>query len=70
MKCPKCGQENKESAKYCSKCGTSLTVLPFWMPTWKWHLRALGIIYIILVVLFFLLRILLKSYVRPIIENW
>ena len=70
MKCPKCNQENRESAKFCSKCGTSLTILPFWMPTWKWHLRVLGVIYIALIILFFLLQVLLKSYVRPIVENW
>ncbi len=70
MKCPKCGQENKETAKFCSKCGTSLKAIPFWMPTWKWHLRVLGIIYLILIIIFFLLNLLLKPYVRPIVENW
>lgn len=70
MKCPKCKQENKETAKFCSKCGRSLTVLPFWMPTWRWHLRVLMIIYGILIILFFVLKVFLKPYVRPIVENW
>ena len=28
MKCPKCGSENKSTAKFCNHCGGSLTVVP------------------------------------------
>ena len=70
IKCPKCGQENKDTAKLCAKCKFDLTVPPVWMPTWRWHLKTLGIIYAVLIVLFFVLQILLKPYVRKIVENW
>ena len=28
MKCEKCGFENKDTAKFCSKCGNSLELKP------------------------------------------
>lgn len=45
MKCLNCGQENKDAARACKKCGRDLAVPPAWFPDWKWHARTLGIIY-------------------------
>lgn len=73
MKCQHCGAENKEEAKVCKKCGKSLVVAPVWKPTLKWHLKVLGIIYICLILLFFLLNYLLRPYMRklpPDITPW
>lgn len=64
MKCYKCGLDNKPDARTCRKCGTQLVVKPLWLPDWKWHLKVLGIIYVTLIVLFFLLNALLKPYMR------
>lgn len=64
MKCPACQVENKENANNCKKCGTSLIVL--WSPTWQWHGRALAIIYVSLIFVYFLLNFLLKPYLREI----
>ena len=69
MKCPKCQAENKENSKLCRKCGSDLSPKPVWRPTWNWHLRTLGIIYGILIVLFLLLNIVLKPYIRKIPED-
>ncbi|MGA2089990.1 MAG: zinc ribbon domain-containing protein [Endomicrobiales bacterium] len=66
MKCPKCQFENKESAKNCKKCGTDLKTVPMWQPTWRWYLTTLSTIYGILIVLFFVLNIVLKPYLRQI----
>jgi hypothetical protein len=69
MKCYRCGIENKPDAKICRKCAAELVVKPVWMPTWKWHLKVLGIIYILLIVTFFLLNWLLKPYMRKLPHN-
>ncbi len=53
MKCINCGQENKVIARFCKKCGRDMTIPPVWFPDWKWHLRALVIIYIFLIAAFF-----------------
>lgn len=70
MKCPKCTVDNKESAKLCKKCGAELRPpvreVPIWRPSWKWHAKTLGAIYVILLVLFFLLNHFLKPYMRQI----
>lgn len=60
MKCFSCAAENKENAKFCAKCGADLTAPPVWYPTWKWHLKTLGIIYAVLIVIYIILRIFLK----------
>jgi hypothetical protein len=57
MKCPKCQFDNKEGIKACKKCGTSLVhQVPLWRPGWAWHLKALAVIYVVLLVLFFSLN--------------
>lgn len=51
----------------------NLQLPPLWQPTWNWHLRTLGIIYAILIVLFFVTKSLLKPFVRklpPEITPW
>jgi DNA-directed RNA polymerase subunit RPC12/RpoP len=64
MKCPKCGTENKDDAKVCRKCGAELIVKPVWKPDWKWHLKALAIIYVSLILIFFLVNMWLGPYLR------
>ncbi|OGS20877.1 MAG: hypothetical protein A2252_00580 [Elusimicrobia bacterium RIFOXYA2_FULL_39_19] len=64
MKCPKCNVENKEEAKVCKKCGTSLALKPVWTPNWQWHAKTLGIIFGVLIILFFSLNALFKPYMR------
>ena len=64
MKCPQCQTENKDQAKSCRKCGVNLQLTPLWKPTWKWHGKALLIIYAVLIVVFFVVKALLKPYVR------
>jgi hypothetical protein len=60
-----CGQENKETAKACKKCGRDLTIPPAWFPDAKWHLRTLGIIYACLVVCYFGVSYLLRKLPKP-----
>lgn len=66
MKCPTCKTENKDAAKACKKCGSIFNVQPLWSPSWKWHAKALGIIYISLILIYFLLNWFLKPYLREI----
>ena len=66
MKCVKCQTENKEAAKNCKKCGSELNIVPLWRPTIKWHLAVLGSIYGVLLIVFFVLNIVLKPYMRQI----
>ncbi|MBI3291217.1 MAG: hypothetical protein HYZ73_00150 [Elusimicrobia bacterium] len=43
------------------------------MPSWRWHLKALGTIYVVLVITFFVLKRLLAPYVRslpPEVTPW
>ena len=61
MKCMNCGQENKDTAKACKKCGRDLTIPPAWFPDAKWHLRTLGIIYACLIVFYFGVTYLLRK---------
>ena len=53
MKCPSCQAELKDEAKFCKKCGFDFETEPLWQPTWKWHLRVLGIICVVLIVAYF-----------------
>jgi hypothetical protein len=64
MKCPSCQVENKDVAKTCRKCGANLQLPPLWMPTWAWHGRTLLMIYACVLVLFLVLRGVLKPYIR------
>ena len=73
VKCPQCQTENKDQAKSCRKCGMNLLLPPLWQPTWAWHRRTLVMIYAIVIVVFFVVRSLLKPYVRdlpPDIAPW
>lgn len=65
MKCMNCGQDNKETAKECRKCGRSLAVPPAWFPDAKWHAKTLGAIYAVLIVAYFGISAALKSLPRP-----
>ncbi|MBI3013422.1 MAG: hypothetical protein HYY63_07345 [Elusimicrobia bacterium] len=66
MKCPACKTDNKDTAKNCKKCGSILMIQPMWSPTWKWHAKTLGFIYLGLIFLFFLLNWFLGPYLRQI----
>ena len=66
MKCPKCKTENRDTAKVCKKCGHSFEIIEVWRPTWKWHLKTLGIIYVVLIFVLFAANIILKPYLRQI----
>lgn len=63
--CPVCKSENKAKAKTCRKCGYDLGSPPLWLPTWKWHLKVLGIIYAILIVAYFVIDTVLKQMPPP-----
>ena len=65
MKCLNCGQDNKETAKACKKCGWDLTLPPSWFPDWKWHAKALGGIWAALAVLFFIAKFALHRLPPP-----
>jgi hypothetical protein len=65
MKCPNCGQENRAALKFCKKCGGDLTLPPAWFPDWRWHMKTLAGIYVVLVVLFFGVSYLLHKLPPP-----
>ena len=65
MKCQSCGQENKDAAKACRKCGRSLLIPPAWFPDMRWHLKTLGTIYALLVLFYLGVTLALKSLPRP-----
>lgn len=65
MKCPNCGYENRPTLKYCKKCARDLTLAPIWFPNWRWHLKVLSVIYLILIVGFFVIRFLLHKLPPP-----
>lgn len=65
MKCVICQTENKDGARVCRKCGVQVNVEPLWRPTWRWHARALGIIYVILIIAYFGISAFLKTSPPP-----
>lgn len=65
LKCPACATENKAKARVCKKCGYDLTAPPLWLPTWKWHLKVLGIIYASLIIAYFAINALLRQLPPP-----
>jgi hypothetical protein len=69
MKCFKCQTENKEGVKLCKKCGSELNQPPLWKPSWKWHLKTLSIIYVVLFAAFIVLNIVLKPYTRKVPQD-
>lgn len=67
--CYECGTDNKISAKFCKSCGADLSYVP-WRPNWKWYAKTLGIVYAVLVGMFFAAKILLAPYERKIDPTW
>lgn len=65
MKCLSCDTDNKEGVNYCKKCGADLTRPPPWKPTWRWHLKTLVSIYIILTILYFSVNAILSRLPEP-----
>ncbi len=65
MKCVDCGVDNKDNAKTCRKCGRDMAVPAAWQPDAIWHLKALGIIYTVLTVLYFGVSTALSKLPRP-----
>lgn len=65
MKCPTCSQDNKDAAKLCKKCGRDLAMPPAWFPDWRWHARALGIIYACLIVFYLAATFSLRQLPKP-----
>ena len=51
--CIACQSENKEDANVCKKCGVDMKMGPLWHPTWSWHLKTLGIVYVVLAIAYF-----------------
>lgn len=66
MKCSACNAENKDTAKNCKRCGSPLNVTPVWSPTWQWHVKTLGIIYAVLIIVYFFVNWFLGPYLRDI----
>ena len=65
MKCIACQTENKDDAKNCRKCGVTMAMEPLWRPSWQWHGKVLGIIYVALVVVYFTLSHFLSTAAEP-----
>lgn len=65
MKCSDCGQENKDSAKACRKCGRDNSLPPAWLPDWRWHARTLCIIYAGVVAVYWIVSFALKRLPEP-----
>jgi hypothetical protein len=65
MKCIVCQTDNKDTSKVCRKCGTDLAIEPLWRPTWKWHLRVLAIIYVVLIAAYFAISTFLSRIPQP-----
>ncbi len=56
MKCPKCGFQNKDKARFCARCGCMLggkEVL-----SWKGHLKMLGIIFTVIAVAYLIFTLI------------
>lgn len=73
MKCPYCGVENKDTARFCKKCKkelsspkTSVVAEPLWQPDLKWYIKTLAIIYVCLIIAYHIATIVLKPYIRKI----
>jgi hypothetical protein len=60
-------QQNKDKSPKSSKAAPVGTVIsePLWVPTWKWHVRTLGIIYVCLTVAYFLISMFLSRVPPP-----
>lgn len=53
MKCLACQTDNKDDSSFCRKCGISFQQLVPWKPSWRWHGRVLGVVYVILIFVYF-----------------
>jgi antibiotic biosynthesis monooxygenase (ABM) superfamily enzyme len=65
MKCLVCQTDNKEGVKSCRKCGVDLNLSPLWRPNWKWHLKVLGGIYVVLIIAYFAITAFLDHLPKP-----
>lgn len=65
MKCLSCQTENKDGFKTCKKCGANLQMEAPWRPTWGWHAKVLGGIYIFLILAYFGISKFLNSVPPP-----
>jgi len=65
MQCLACQTENKEGANVCKRCGVDLNVAPLWKPTWKWHMKTLGVIYVLLIIAYFAISEFLSRVPEP-----
>jgi hypothetical protein len=65
MKCIVCQTENKEGVKACRKCGVDMQLAPLWTPTWRWHAKVLGAIYVSLIVAYFAISQFLSRIPEP-----
>jgi hypothetical protein len=65
MICLACKMDNKEGSGQCRKCGATLQMEPLWAPSWAWHFKVLGGIYIALIVVYFALSAFLKKIPEP-----
>lgn len=65
MNCVSCGFDNKQEAKACKKCGVDLNIEPLWRPSWKWHAKTLGIIYVVLIIAYFAITSFLSNIPEP-----
>ncbi|MHB2026444.1 MAG: zinc ribbon domain-containing protein [Elusimicrobiota bacterium] len=65
MKCMNCGQDNKDSAKTCRKCGRDMTIAPAWFPDWKWHAKTISAIYAAVIIFYFGVSFLLRRLPKP-----
>ncbi len=57
MKCPRCGKDNKGGRESCKNCKLSFT--EDFKPSLKWDIKVLGIIYILLIALYFIAKVVL-----------
>ncbi len=65
MICVVCQTDNKDTNRTCRKCGADLQTAPLWKPTWKWHLRVLGGIYLVLTAAYFAISTFLSRLPPP-----
>jgi hypothetical protein len=65
MKCLNCGQDNKETAKNCRKCGRDMSTPPAWFPDGIWHLKTLGVIYAVIIAAYYCISFALRTLPKP-----
>jgi len=66
MICVVCQTDNKDTNRTCRKCNLDLgTAAQLWAPTWKWHARVLGGIYLVLIAAYFAISTFLNRLPEP-----